>query len=168
VTQTLIQQPLLHVTEEAWVLAREKERETDTHPCNCWQAATCMCNGACSCHWEFCQRCRRPASSRYKLCAACQTQLDAKVKRFAELRGPHPIDVQDLLLALRAIDPTARIAMPIYDETTILCAYEHADACAAALAVWMDKVLGQHDAIREGLGAKPTAGIFAKWLGDPE
>lgn len=80
-------------------------------------------------------------------------------------QGPHPTDVQDLLLALRAIDPTARIATPIHDEIMILCGYEHADACCAVLASWFDAILDRHPAIHVGQGAKPTAGIFAAWPG---
>jgi len=38
-------------TELAWQARRDREHETDTHPCDHWDADTCMCKGACSCHW---------------------------------------------------------------------------------------------------------------------
>ena len=42
---------LLEVLQSDWLAAREKERETDTHPCDAWHPDKCSCKGACSCHW---------------------------------------------------------------------------------------------------------------------
>jgi hypothetical protein len=42
---------LLAVLENDWRAAKEKERETDVHPCDAWWPSSCMCKGSCSCHW---------------------------------------------------------------------------------------------------------------------
>jgi hypothetical protein len=79
--------------------------------------------------------------------------------------GPHPIDVQDLLCALRAIDPTARIATPIHAEITVICDIHFADACAAVLKAWLDTTTALPSTVREGMGGGwgSTAAFFAKW-----
>lgn len=41
----------IHVSANEWQAKKESEREEATHPCDDWQAATCMCKGSCSCHW---------------------------------------------------------------------------------------------------------------------
>jgi hypothetical protein len=83
--------------------------------------------------------------------------------------GPHPSDVQNLLLALRAIDPTARIATPISDEITVICDIHFADACAAALKAWLYTTTSIPSTVREGMGVgwSSTAAFFAKWPGVP-
>ncbi len=43
---------LVQVTENAWDQRRAQERESDIHPCDHWHHESCMCKGACSCHWE--------------------------------------------------------------------------------------------------------------------
>jgi len=44
--------PTRHVTKEEWEQARAKEKPDEIHPCDHPFASSCMCEGACSCHWK--------------------------------------------------------------------------------------------------------------------
>jgi hypothetical protein len=143
-TQTLIDEPLRHVTEEAWNLSKERERETDTHPCDHWHAPKCMCKGACSCHWKHCPRCKRLAGPPpTDLCYNCQDALVMKFERFARAQGLNitepPQQFASLLVELRKIDPSACIAIPTHDEITIICAAKHKTACAEVVRAWLEQ-----------------------------
>ncbi len=48
---TALNKPFIQVTEETWNQQRSRENPSDTHPCDHWHHQSCMCKGACSCHW---------------------------------------------------------------------------------------------------------------------